>query len=452
MIIFVKTLSGKTITLDVADTDTITSIKSQVAKRESVPVDKQRILFAGKDLDDKKTLAECGIKKESIVHLILKASEKNLSSYTSVQRKELEVAQTQVSQYYNPTVGLQDELSTYRDSESKFDTYANPQGAEYDLGKDGEFGEFVVLLGIFVGASLEAPIRALVKKGFRVISTSDEDVFIDNLPNADIAWILSAASPDAKPPYRRAYETVKKDQFVEAVLQFHKNGGGLFIWGDNDPLFEHANAVLPKILNSNVQLMGDTPANKTLKLGNGEKTGHFSHHIIFTGIISLYEGITISYPSTLGCLKVLATSTDAQPVICYADNEALKDDTVGRVVIDCGYTKNYTSWDHAGSARYIINATIWLLGLEHKVAHEQPIAGKNKNENFQSTVKRRSRLQIHTPQNTRNVFTEPSTPETPYVQDDYYTRSIREEAEFPFTSTTTSTTVPEKKKWWKFGK
>jgi hypothetical protein len=43
-------------------------------------------LFAGKDLDDSKILVECGIKKESVVHLVLKASEKNLSSYSQAQK------------------------------------------------------------------------------------------------------------------------------------------------------------------------------------------------------------------------------------------------------------------------------------------------------------------------------------------------------------------------------
>ncbi len=41
-------------------------------------------------------------------------------------------------------------------------------------------------------------------------------------------------------------------------------------------------------------------------------------------------------------------------VSCYADNEALGSDSVGRVVVDGGYTKNYCSWDEAGTARYIL--------------------------------------------------------------------------------------------------
>jgi len=161
------------------------------------------------------------------------------------------------------------------------------------------------------------------------------------------------------------------------MIKFHQKGGALYIWGDNDPLFEHANAILPFLLESDVQLVGNTPAGKVLRLGDGNKAGCFGPHIITTGVISLYEGVTISYPKPLGCLQVLATSTDGHPVVCYADNEAMKDDKVGRIVVDCGYTKNYISWNEAGTARYIVNACVWLLGLEHKTLHNMPIHGKN---------------------------------------------------------------------------
>jgi len=77
------------------------------------------------------------------------------------------------------------------------------------------------------------------------------------------------------------------------------------------------------------------------------------------------------YPNKLGPLKVLATSTDGNPAVCYADNEGLKSETCGRVIVDCGWTKNYCSWHEAGTARYVSNATIWLLGLEHKMEIEE---------------------------------------------------------------------------------
>jgi len=319
---------------------------------------------------------------------------KKLSLLSNVQKAELNAAQTQTTQYYNKSVGLQDELETYKDSESKFDSHANPSGAEFDLGKDGEFSEFVVLIGCFLATSMANPIGALQKKGFEVILANTEKQFLAHLFDADVAWILSGTDPDTSKPKTAttsgeshpAWKTITKEIFTEAVVAFHKLGGALFIWGDNDPFFEHANAILPKILKGEVELVGNDSADKKLKLGDGNKTGCFGSHTITTGVINLYEGVTICYPKQLGCLRVLATSTHGHPAICYADNEVLGDDTVGRVVVDCGFTKNYISWDHAGSARYINNATIWLLGLEHKILHNIPIAGKNRGKTNTTTT------------------------------------------------------------------
>jgi len=291
-----------------------------------------------------------------------KKEEKSTEKEVSLQ-KGLSIAD-----FYTSYAGLHDEFVP-----ETVDAHHNPVGREYDLGIEGAFSEFSIILLYLYTVNFKKLEDALKSKGFKVTITSSIDDYVEKLHEHDEAWFICSGSP-----IHNAAQMKGVPKLVEELVKFHDAGKGIFVWADNSPFYYEANLLFEKILPT-VALIGNTKGDNILQPQSVTATseqplkGHFARHLITTGIVSLYEGITICYPDKiLPNMTVIGQSTDNHP--CFFCTE---EPGKGRLLVDCGFTKLYDQkWDKtAGTERYVLNCSVWLLGLEARIKMGAPMKG-----------------------------------------------------------------------------
>ncbi|EDQ85132.1 uncharacterized protein MONBRDRAFT_38958 [Monosiga brevicollis MX1] len=230
----------------------------------------------------------------------------------------------------------------------------------------------------------------LHQKGFQLQIERDEEEFSCLLltGNYSVAWVISGSSyvmtKRGKASTRRSLR-----RLAQACATFHAAGGGLFIFGDNDPYVLHANAVLAAVdvgcrLDGNVDgnnfVLHKANTNPPATVESKRSGGCINNedHPIMTGIATLFEGITICVPDPSDKFEeffdVLAVggykhdSTERPVPLILASKDARRAASRGRIVVDGGFTKLWSNWKVGGTDRYVTNATAWLTAVDQELA------------------------------------------------------------------------------------
>lgn len=229
------------------------------------------------------------------------------------------------------------------------DRFGNPQGSQYDLAKDGGFKNHkIVFLCLYTGENilqgLRAPIKAMEKKGFEVdlCTGAGPEELRRKLKDACQLWVLSDR-----------VQRLNQDH-VAVIRDFYEAGHGLYILGDNEPFYADANYLSSALVG--VTMSGNTEGDQVIGVQQRQgEPGIISGHPIATGIVNLYEGITIATVRTSGStVKPLVVSSAKQVVT------AIVDDGKHRMLLDGGFTRLFIKWDTAGTDRFVVNCAAWL--------------------------------------------------------------------------------------------
>eukprot|EP00727_Mastigamoeba_balamuthi_P006831 m51a1_g2769 hypothetical protein (805) ;mRNA; f:1013444-1016424 len=246
---------------------------------------------------------------------------------------------------------------------AQLDKYGNAQGSQFDLARDGAFETYpqntIAVLHLYTGEGFdfEKPRAPLEQKGFKILRWTEPPslkefrrVLLDEGKCGQL-WVISAD------------RSLLPDDFLPVIKEFFLRGNGVYLWGDNEPYYVDANRVAEYLIGS--RLAGNEPGGQVVSLRTPEspKGSGFVEHLITTGLVNMYEGITISIASSAPGVEPLVYSTCGRPVTAVYDVYGR------RALLDGGFTRLFCNWDTAGTGRYVVNAAAWLANVERLGAH-----------------------------------------------------------------------------------